>query len=149
MLCRRNPDGSLVYDPSFRDDSAHQPEVLVPESLENPSVDSQASDGFVPGSPPLEDFGESPAPSPPPSPPPAPAKPPPRLRINNDPVNALPPNSPLTPLSYDETSEEEEGEEWESDISDVDGDHYTLTNIFTGEVRRYWHDNNGRRFPYP
>ena len=139
MLCRQNPDGSLVYDPSFRDDSAHQPEVLVPESLENPSVDSQASDGFVPGSPPLEDFGESPAPPPPRSrsPSPSPSPPPTPLRIRRR-EEELPPNSPLTPLSHDESSSDEEPPPARNYLQ--------LTDTVTGSRKRIYYDRiNGNR----
>jgi hypothetical protein len=59
------------------------------------------------------------------------------LRLQDD---NLPPISPLTPLSRDETSSEG------SDAEDVEC--YVETDE-TGEERRFTYDNNGNEIPYP
>ena len=59
------------------------------------------------------------------------------LRLQDD---GLPPISPLTPLSRDETSSEG------SDSEDVEC--YVETDE-TGEERRFTYDNNGNEIPYP
>ena len=59
------------------------------------------------------------------------------LRLQDD---GIPPNSPLTPLSRDETSSEG------SDAEDVEC--YVETDE-TGEERRFTYDNNGNEIPYP
>jgi hypothetical protein len=119
-------DDERGSDEHARDD---QPVILVPESQEKVSDDSQQSDGFVESSLPAQEAANPPAHpnSPPPSPPP------PRIRLRDE----LPPNSPLTPLDYDQTSSEDEA-----------GDHLKLTNTVTGEVKRFRHDNNGQLHPF-
>ena len=108
-----DPDSPLRNDP---------PVILVPESQEDVSGDSQHSDGFVASSLPAQEAASpsahpnSPSPSPPPSP-----------REEGD---VLPPNSPLTPLDYDESDSEDE-------------DYLKLTNTVTGEVKRFRRDDNG------
>jgi hypothetical protein len=105
-----------------------QPAILVPESQEKVSDDSQQSDGAVESSLPAQEAANPPAHpnSPPPSPPPS------RIRLRDD----IPPNSPLTPLDYDLESDSE------------DDDYLKLTNTATGEVKRFRRDNNGQLYPF-
>lgn len=131
MLSRVTPDAREHPPPPYdyeHDPVEHQrddrPAILVPESQEYVSDDSQRSDGLIASSQPAQEAANPPAHpnSPLPSPPPSP-------REEGD---VLPPNSPLPPLSRDQTSS-----------ADEVGDHLTLTNTVTGEVRRFRHDNNG------
>ncbi len=133
MLCRQNRDGTFTYHrPNLRGRRAHpyrperddQPEILVPESQEVVSGDSQESGEVVAGSLPAQEAADSPAHPNPPSPSPSPSPSP----------DEIPSNSPLTPLDYDLESDPE------------DEDYYKLTNTATGEVKRFRRDNNGIPF---
>jgi hypothetical protein len=140
MLCRQNPDGTFAYRrPNLRGERAHpyrperddQPEILVPESQEDVSGDSQPSDEVVASSLPVQ--------APPPANLPSP------LRQREEGAD-LPPHSPLTPLSYDESDEPDDEppiEDPPEDFGESDQEDYlTLTNTVTGIVRRYRYDNN-------
>jgi hypothetical protein len=59
------------------------------------------------------------------------------LRLQDD---GIPPNSPLTPLSRDQTSSEG------SDSEDVE---YYVETDETGAERHFTYDNNGNEIPYP
>ena len=110
-------DDERGSDEHVRDD---QPVILVPESQEKVSDDSQQSDGVVESSLPAQEAANPPAHpnSPPPSPPPS------RIRLRDE----IPPNSPLTPLDYDLDDSEDE-------------DYLRLTNTATGEVKRFRRDS--------
>jgi hypothetical protein len=137
ILCRENDDPAnrrlspYILPHPVRDD---QPEILVPESLDDVSGDSQHSDEVVASSLPVQ--------APPPANPPSP------LRLREEGAD-LPPHSPLLPLSYDEsTSDDEPIEDPIEDFGESDQeDGLTLTNTVTGIVRRFRHDNNGRLYP--
>ena len=109
-------DDERGSDEDARDD---QPVILVPESQEKLSDDSQQSDGVVESSLPAQEPANPPAHpnSPPPSPPP------PRIRLRDE----IPPNSPLTPLDYD--------------LDDSEDENYLRLTTATGEVKRFRRDS--------
>jgi len=139
MLCRENPDGTKSYRRHVRVQVVHSnqpavphlPEILLPESEGGVSGDQQASDGVVASSAPAD------------PPPLLPADPPPpalRRRVRR--VRRVGGHVWSPPSSED--SLEDFGE---SDSEEVE--YFTETETLTGEVRRFTHDNNGRRIPYP
>ena len=116
-----DPDSPLRNDP---------PVILVPESQEDVSGDSQQSDGFIASSLPAQEAA-SPSAHPNSPPPPPPSAMPAHVQAEDDLPHSEPPTRPDFNLS---SSDEEEY------------DYEELTD-HAGNVRRFWvdFDNNNRR----
>ena len=140
MLCRVTSDARdqnpPPYDNEHDEDSPLRndpPVILLPESQEDVSGDSQTSDGFVASSLPAQEAAHPPEPS---SPPPEPSSPPPGMPVQaeDDHLSRI---SPITPLSYDESSSDEEPPRTRNYLQ--------LTDTVTGSRKRIYYDNNFNR----
>ena len=140
MLCRVTPDArnqpSLPYDNELDSDQDQRDDrsVLVPESQEDVSGDSQHSDGFVASSLPAQEAASPPAHPPEPSSPPPPPPPPPGMPVQAEDDLQI---SPITPLSYDQSSSDEEPLRTRNYLE--------LTDTVTGSRKRIYYDNNFNR----
>lgn len=137
MLSRVTPDAREHPPPPYdyeHDPVEHQrddrPAILVPESQEYVSDDSQRSDGLIASSQPAQEAANPPAHPPPPS-----------LRRRVRRVRRVGGHVWSPPSSED--SLEDFGE---SDSEEVE---YYVETDGTGEERRFTYDNNGNEIPYP